>query len=232
MSPSYGEVPYKGLVNEHGCICQAHRQHRLFRFTWANPSASQKEIARELKMSVANVKQGLWALRQRRLDRLCPECFEEDLINGICRRCGFEPLAPSLPVEILKDSQSPTNSIHPGNFLGSETDYQKVAKKLHFVNHGEILKRRVERGIEDPLVKAVKSDVENELKRSYPSEAITDEAGKLCKKEVLELSARYPSLVSSKNARKQCSENVLRRLEILHPQLRNSCDGNRQGLAS
>jgi hypothetical protein len=80
----------------------------------------------------------------------------------------------------------------------------------------------MERGIEDPLVRAVKSDVENELKRSYPSEAITDEAGKLVVKEVLEFRARYPLLVASKNLRKQLATNVLRRLSILHPQLRNS----------
>jgi hypothetical protein len=90
----------------------------------------------------------------------------------------------------------------------------------------------MERGIEDSLVGAVKSDVENELKRCYPSEAITDEAGKLCKKEVLELRARYPGLASSKNARRQCAENVLRRLEILHPQLRNSLHRTKGRLAS
>jgi hypothetical protein len=70
------------------------------------------------------------------------------------------------------------------------------------------------------LIIAVKSEVENELKRSFPSEAVTDEAGRLVVKEVLEFKARYPSLASSKNVRKQLAENVINRLRLLHPYLR------------
>ncbi len=83
------------------------------------------------------------------------------------------------------------------------------------------MKRRMERGVEDPLIVGVKSDVENELKRSYPSEAITDEAGRLAIKEVHEFRARYPALATSKNVRRQLAENVVRRLRLLHPHLRS-----------
>lgn len=155
-------------------------------------------------------------LRQRDLSRYCPECFRPRLLNGVCENCGFEPSTPVLPVEVRDDSQSPTNNLHPGNELGSEVDYTR----LGFVNHGLVLKRRIERGIEDPLIKAVKSDIENELKRSYPSEVITDEAGRLAIKEVVEFRARYPGLATSKNVRKQLAENVISRLRLLHPQLR------------
>jgi hypothetical protein len=91
---------------------------------------------------------------------------------------------------------------------------------LGFVNHGLVLKRRIERGIEDSLIVGVKSDVENELKRTFPSEAITDEAGRLVIKEVLEFRARYPGLATSKNLRKQLAENVINRLLLLHPHLK------------
>jgi macrodomain Ter protein organizer (MatP/YcbG family) len=53
-----------------------------------------------------------------------------------------------------------------------------------FMNNGEIVKRWIERALEDPLTMNVKSDVMNELKRHYPAEVITDFAGKLCIKEV------------------------------------------------
>jgi hypothetical protein len=188
----------------------------VFRFYWQNPSTSRRETARALKISYTNTLGAFYRLRKRNLSRLCPECFNESILNGVCVNCGFEPSAPSIPIEVSLDSQSPTNHLHAGNLLGGETDYNA----LGFVNHGMVLKRRIERGIEDPLVRNVKSDVENELKRAYPSESITDEAGRLVIKEVLEFRARYPGLATSKNLRRQLVENVINRLRFLHPQLR------------
>lgn len=101
--------------------------------------------------------------------------------------------------------------------LGSDVDY----KHIGFENHWVIMKRRVERGVEDNLVRSVKSDVENELKRAFPSEAITDEAGRLVVKEVLEFRARYPGLAASKNVRRQLYVNVMNRLLLLHPHIRS-----------
>lgn len=101
--------------------------------------------------------------------------------------------------------------------LGTEVDYEAIG----FANHWAILKRRVERGVEENLVLSVKSDVENELKRAYPGEAIADEAGRLVVKEVLEFRARYPDLALSKNLRAQLVNNVMNRLRFLHPHLRH-----------
>ena len=201
---------------QNGCKCGAHRLHAVFRFAWENPSASRKDAARALKLSLVNVKGAYHRLRQRDLTRTCPECFRPALLCGVCQNCGFEPSAPVLPIFVSPDSQSPTNNLHPGNELGSEVDYSA----LGFVNHGLVLKRRIERGIEDSLTIGVKSDVENELKRTFPSEAITDEAGRLAIKEVLEFRARYPALASLKNLRRQLASNVIARLRLLHPQLR------------
>jgi hypothetical protein len=167
-------------------------------------------------MSYTNTLAAFHRLKSRDLTTLCPECFIPTLLSGVCRNCGFEPDAPGVPIEVRLDSQSPTNHIHAGNLLGSETDYNA----LGFVNQGFILKRRIERGIEDPLTRAVKSDVENELKRTFPGEIITDEAGRLVIKEVMEFRARYPGLATSKNVRRQLAENVMNRLWLRHPQLR------------
>ena len=199
-----------------GCRCGAHRLHRVFRFAWEHPSASRKDCAKALKMSYNNVLGAFFRLRKRDLTRYCVECFEPMVFNGVCERCGVERDAPIIPTEILRDSQSPTNWLLPGNMLGSETDYDSIG----FVNHGMVLKRRMERGIEDILVIAVKSDVENELKRIFPGESITDEAGRLVVKEATEFRGKYPKLAKSKKVRKQLVSNVIGRLVFLHPHLR------------
>jgi hypothetical protein len=201
---------------DRGCKCGAHRLHRVFRFAWENPSASRKDCAKALKMSYGNVLGAFYRLRKRDLTRYCIDCNKPTLFNGVCVKCGVEREAPRFPTEVLRDSQSPTNWLHAGNMLGSETDYDEIG----FVNHGFVLKRRVERGMEDPLIMAVKSEVENELKRTFPGETITDEAGRLALKEVLEFKARYPSLANSKKVKRQLAENVINRLRLLHPHLR------------
>jgi hypothetical protein len=170
-------------------------------------------------MSYNNVLGAFHRLRRRDLSRYCLECFKPTIVGGVCVKCGAERDAPNDPIdptEVIRDSQSPTNWLHPGNLLGSDTDYSRIG----LVNHGFVLKRRLERSIEDPLISAVKSDVENELKRTFPNEAISDEAGKLVIKEVHEFKTKYPGLASAKKVRKQLAENVIKRLGLLHPQLR------------
>jgi hypothetical protein len=208
---------YLSLQTTQKCGCGAHRLHRVLRFAWENPSASRKDCAKALKMSYGNVLGAFYRLRKRDLSRYCIECNRPTLFNGVCVSCGAEREVPRILTAAVHDSQSPTNWLHPGNLLGSETDYNLIG----LVNHGFVLKRRVERGIEDPLIIAVKSEVENELKRTFPSAAITDEAGRLVVKEVLEFKTRYPALASSKNVKRQLAENVINRLRLLHPQLRS-----------
>lgn len=198
------------------CQCGAHRLHRIFRFAWENPSASRKDCARSLKLSYSNVLEAFHQLKKRNLTLLCPECFKPALFSGVCESCGFEPEVPNLPIEVAFDSQSPTNNLHPGNELGSEVDYND----LHLTNHWLIVRRRIEKSIDDPLVRGVKSELENELKRTYPREMVTDEAGRLAIKEVLEFRTRYPALATSKNVKRQLTLNVMNRLRLLHPQLR------------
>lgn len=204
--------------NRHdSCSCGTPTLHRVFRFAWENPSASRKDAARALKLSEVNVRVAFSRLKKRNLSRVCPECFHAVLLDGVCQSCGFEPPSPVLPIVARADCHSAVNSLHPGNLLGSEVDYGKIG----FANHGLIMKRLVERNVEDTLIVGVKSEVENELKRTFPSEMITDEAGRLAIKEVIEFRAKYPGLASSKNVRKQLAKNVINRLRLLHPQLRN-----------
>ena len=198
------------------CGCSAHTQHRVLRYKLANPSAKQKEIAQDLHLTLAGVKMALSRLKRRDLSRVCPECFGSRVLNGVCEECGCEPALPVLPLEVRFDQQSQTNSLHAGSELGSQVDYRGVG----FVNHWTILKRRMESSLEDSLLRGVKSDVMQHLKEFYPSEAITDYAGKLCVKETVEFRARYPKLATSKNVRRQLAENVIRRLELLYGQFR------------
>jgi hypothetical protein len=102
--------------------------------------------------------------------------------------------------------------------LGSVTDYKEVAKAYGFSNQGFVLKRKMDRQTEIPLLDAVRSDVANALDGGSRPE-ITEEAGRLCVKEWREFQARYPKMATSKLARRQLTENVLSRLWLLHPEL-------------
>lgn len=172
-------------------------------------------------MSPANIREGLWRLRKRNLAVTCSECMKEKVFNGVCENCGFEPDAPVLPLEVMADSQSPTNHIFPGNSLGSDVDYQALRKAGAFTSNEQVVKRWINSTIEDSLLRGVKSDVLELLKSSFPNEKVTDEAGRLCVKETVELLSRYPKLETAKYARAAIVQNVLARLKLLHPQLRN-----------
>ena len=218
------------IYNPPSCRCGAHRQHRIFRYLWQNPSVPMKRVAAELKISESNVKEGLWELRQRKdLARRCPECFAPQLLNGVCQACGFEPDSPSLRVDVMSDSHSPVNHLHPGNLLGTEVRYSGFSiqgedwtgnkAKIRLNNWGVILDRKIEGKLEENLVREAKSDVMEALKAYYPADSITDEAGRLVVKEVLEFQARYPGL-RPKGLGAAITSNVLARLELRHPQLR------------
>ena len=214
QATAYANVTYNG----NGCRCGAHRLHRVFQFFWANPSASRKAAGQALKLSPGNVREALWELRRRDMAQVCPECWTGQLVGGVCQGCGFEPFEPVLPVDIMPDSQHPTNSLHPGGMLGSMTDYKEVGKAYGWSNQGFVLQRKLDRQIETPLLDAIRSDVANALDGGSRPE-ITEEAGRLCVKEWREFQARYPKMATSKLARKQLTENVLARLRLLHPGL-------------
>jgi hypothetical protein len=194
--------------------------HRVYRYWWNNPSASYQEIADALHITKNNVKVTVHRLRKLDLSRRCPECWGESLFGDVCQSCGFEPTAPDIPPALRFDEQSPVNHLHAGNQLGSDVDYNELRIKGLYGNDGLLLKQRMNRAIENPLTKDVKAQVMQDLKAYYPTEAITDYAGKLCLKEVAEFRARYPLLAASKNVRKQLALNVMKRLDFLYPSLR------------
>ena len=194
--------------------------HRVFRFKWSNPAASSEVIARELHLTPENVRQSLCRLRRKGdLSRLCPECFSWTVFEGVCHSCGAELLAANLPVDVDFERQSPTNSIHPGKMLGSEVDFDELRIKGVYANDARLLKQRMDRALEDSLTRQVKSEVMEWLKAYFPSEGITDYAGRLCAKEVLEFRANYPLLRTNKNVRKQLAIRVVERLRFLYPVL-------------
>ena len=201
-----------------GCKCGAHRQHLVFRFLWYNPSAKGTAAARALHLTRSNVYEAVWRLRKKDLTRTCPECFRPSLSGGACLNCGFEPFEPVPPSDVVPGSQHPTNHLHPGNMLGSVTDYNEVAKAYGLSNWGFVLKRKVDRQVETPLLDAVRSDVANCLDGGASPE-VMEEAGRLAVKEWREFQAGYPKMARSKLARRQLAERVLARLRLVHPGL-------------
>lgn len=220
----------KDTPSHESCECGHHRKHQVWKLLWDNPSITRKEIARELRISPNNVRVIMQLLHRMGLSRRCPECFMPKLLSGVCQACGFEPAAPVVPLDVVItfDQQSPTNHLQPGNELGSELDYHRVG----FTNHGTVVQRWIQGAMEDPLIRAVKSDVMNELKRCYPSEVITDYAGKLSVKEVLEFRAKYPILATSKNLRRQLAANVVHRIKMLYPSIASGLDREQTGKPS
>jgi hypothetical protein len=109
--------------------------------------------------------------------------------------------------------------------LGSDPDYFSGkdwtgrTSKLPLSSKRELLATEISRATEDALTSTAKSRVMEELKRYFPEEAISDEAGRLVLKEVIEFRSRYPGL-NPKGLAYQISENVLNRLRLLHPRLR------------
>lgn len=185
---------------------------------WYNPSAGGTAAARALHLTPSNVYEAVWRIRKRDLARTCPECFRPSLSGGACLNCGFEPLEATLQSVVIPDSQHPTNHLHPGNMLGSVTDYKEVAKAYGLSNKGFVLKRKIDRQVETPLLDAVRSDVANCLDgRASPE--IMEEAGRLAIKEWKEFQAGYPKMARSNLARRQLVERVLARLKLVHPWL-------------
>ncbi len=195
--------------------------HRVFRFRWDHPSASYQEVADALHISRNNVKVTMHRLRKLDLTKRCPECWSESLFGDVCQSCGFEPTAPATSAILRFDEQWPVNHLHVGSSLGSVVgkrgDFNELKIKGVYGNDGLLLRQRMDRALEDSLTRDVKSDVMQQLKVYYPTEAVTDYAGRLCVKEVAEFRSGFPLLARSKNVRKQLSLNVIKRLEILYP---------------
>lgn len=195
--------------------------HRLFQYKWDHPSATTQEIGAALGISKNNVWVTTHRLRKMDLSTHCPECWSGSLLDGVCQSCGFEPAAPYLPLDVRFDQQSPTNHLHSGNELGSiigpRGDFNELRLKGIYPNDGLLVKQRMDRSIEDSLTRDVKSELLQFLKSFYPTEAISDYAGKLCIKEVVEFRAKYPLLAASKNVRRQLAINVMKRLKLLYP---------------
>lgn len=202
-----------------GCKCGAHQLHRFFRYRWEHPSSTLRQAAHDLHVSYPYAKQLACRLRRRRrLWQTCPGCFSDRLLQGVCQWCGEEPARPALPIDVNFNRQSPANSILAGNGLGGDPNI----RVLKFENNSSIvIQRRMDR-TEDSLLNNCKSDVLEWLKGKYPSEEVSDLAGKLVVKEVLDFRARYPLLSGSRNLRMQIVQNVENRLVLVYPFLRPS----------
>jgi hypothetical protein len=219
------------LTSRGTCRCKAHAQHRVYQWLYFHPGASLAASAVALHISESNARMIATRLR-RRSDhgRLCPLCFASAFYRGACQKCGFEAGADVQPVTLDFESQNPVHRILRGDGLGSElttSNYAALARKMYqrdklppglLRNHGRNLAHLAEPK-DDSLLRAVRSDLLEELKRSYPNDGISDMAAKLATQEVREFRARYPLLGSPKRLREQVVGNVLARLRLLYPTL-------------
>ena len=87
--------------------------------------------------------------------------------------------------------------------------------KTHASNLSHLVEPR-----QDPLLKSVRSSLLQALKEIFPSDEVSDMASKLASDGVRTFRMDYPMLIAPKGLSDQVVQNVLRRLELLYPQLR------------
>jgi hypothetical protein len=212
------------------CRCHAPSQHALFRFLFYNPGVSLKLAAREVHLSYPNVRLIKSRLNRRTdLHLRCPECFQPKLAGLTCTACGVELDAPLLPEGVRFELTSPVYSLQPLNGLGSSTPYSQ----LHFQYGAKNVQHLAER-FSDPFVESAKSKLWEELKTIMPPDEVTEEATRLLLKEIVEFRGRYPGLVRAKGVSTQLVSNVVSRLALRYPALRerNSATGRKPVLES
>ena len=237
---SHGADFYASLTyTEHGlCECGAPRQHLTVRYLWNHPEASRKQVAQALGLSAGNVREAIWRLKRRGgFSKVCPQCNHpslqdlpsQDGITRVCTFCGAEPLEPNLlATDAMSVYHFPPNSLLVGGGLGTQVDSplgygrgvdaEGKPARIRFRNWPEIVRRKVERGIEMSLVDRVRSDIMNALDGAERPE-VTETAGRLILKEFGELQAGYPDFARSKLCRKQIAKRVLARLRLMYPWL-------------
>ena len=220
-----------GLFGANRCLCGAHSPHRLLSWMYANPGASLADAAKALGLSESNARMIATRLRRRPdRERLCPLCFAPAFYNKTCHSCGFEAGADSPPLGLDFDAMSPVHRILPGGGLGSDLTVANIAaiarrsyarEKLPpalLRNHARNLSHVAEPR-DDALLRAVDSDLLQELKALYPDDGVSDMAARLARFEVREFRAKYPTLGSPKGLRAAVVGNVLERLRLLYPRL-------------
>ncbi len=199
------------------------------------PARDAEGCRRGLHTSYGTVKV-LWHKLKHRGDfaRLCPLCLNPSRLNGGCSTCGAEIDHNSGQTSASYDTQSPVHRILEGKGLGSEVKVSDLRRILRPANpsltsykvNGRAMRlnatlRNSERRREDPLARAVKSDVLQALKEACPDDQVRDIAARMIEHEVSEFRLKYAGLsLNPKGLREATGRIVLARLEILYPQLR------------
>lgn len=174
-------------------------------------------MAKDLKISLAAAKQRSARVKRRPdISRLCPDCGKPSLESLTCRSCGVELDALSLPDGIRFEETSPVHTIQVLNGLGSLTDYSSLRFSYGARNVAHLVERP-----NDAFVESCKSKLWQELKAAMPPDYVTEEATRLLLKEITDFRIRYPALVRAKGAGYQLVRNVVSRLAIRYPALRN-----------
>jgi hypothetical protein len=217
--------------NDQACMCGAHAQHRLYSFLFFNPSATLKDASEALHISYSNARLLSTRLRRRKdFGRLCPLCFAPRFYSGSCQNCGFMVDGQPHTTEADFDATSPVHRILPDRGLGGSVSVSNYASLARTLYSGEKLPparlRKHARNLshlaeprQDSLLKAIDSDLLEVLKLRYPDDGVSDMAARLAADEVRRFRRNYPALTAPKGLRRQLVDNVLRRLELLYPQL-------------
>jgi hypothetical protein len=234
-----GQTWYAGkayLLNDSGlrhdgCACGAPAQHLLFRFHAMYPLATLKEASKVLHLEYRYTRLVESRLRRKDLARTCLLCFREEVVDGVCRKCGYvaEASVPGSPVDF--DSTSPVHGIQPnGRGLGTSLDQNECRQiirpghKVEGVSYYDTLKRawRLSRENSRPKDNATErtlSIVWQALKSAMPQDHVSDEAARFVVREFQHFRLSYPSL-KPRGLSRQVAERTIAHLEQTFPELR------------
>lgn len=167
------------------------QQAKLFKYWWANPTASLGQALTDLNLKTYDAAKKVSERLKGRLNLpiTCPNCFEERLTAGVCGNCSFRPDAPNVRLDTASDEQSQVREL-------------------------------VERELASPLAMDCIADVLRWLMPYQPGPGVSARVGPLVAKDLLEMRERWGSLLASEGMRAQVVARVKARLRLVHRSLR------------
>ena len=188
----------------------------LFEYRFFHLNATLKETAINCHVGYEAAKKAWSRLKNHHdLLKLCPACWQELIIDGVCQSCGRE-FKTSFKYSEGADSetQAPVYKLMPFGGLGTQTDYNKLGLKYggraiqHVVEHGPNSDRKLET-LRDKLLQ--------ELKGKYNRDDVLDFAERLLMIEYDRLRKLYPDLLNKHGMNNMIINAVSRQLMTYLP---------------
>ncbi len=203
------------MTKRHGhMVTYQNALHELFYIRFFHPEYSLADIAKMLGLSYSGAKMRWKRLKEtHNIKKLCPICFTENFDGKVCHNCGFE-YSDNFDYEIKEDDHHErVHSILPNHGLGTEINYDQLAKDLHLQNSPLYLKHIIENAHADTRrYEKMKAQLLNEIMETalYIEDAdkFTEYVSRIFDQQYYYLQKNYPELFNSRNAYRAIARKV------------------------